>query len=96
MTPPTPLQVLIIISSMLVSTHYLTCARRTGILPFSAAGSGNGVCPSESTREELKSSLQQEIRAQLQNYTQNGEEIPGGIAKRLYINISIKFRFIIK
>jgi hypothetical protein len=37
-----------------------------------AAGSSNqGECPSESVREELRSTICQEIRSQLQNLTRN-------------------------
>ena len=75
MTRLTLLQVLTL-SVMLVSTNYLTSAK-IGIPPVSVAGSSTGVCPSESTKEDLKSTLKQEIRTQLQNYTQNQEQIGG-------------------
>ena len=64
------------LSLILVSTANLAHAQ-SAIPPFSVAGS-NGVCPSQSTREDLKSALQQEIGAQLQNYTQNQEQIGSG------------------
>ena len=70
MTQLTLLKVLEL-SLMLVSTNYryLACAQaNNGIPPTSIAGSGNGMCPGESTRETLKSALQQETRTRIQNY----------------------------
>ena len=47
---------------------------------FSTEGSSNGVCPSDSIREYLRSTLQQEIRIQLQTLTQNrGQDVCIGI-----------------
>ncbi len=79
MTQPTLLQVLALYL-ILASTNYrylAACAQpQSSIPPFSVAGS-NGVCPSEPIRDDLKSAIQQEIRTQLQNYTQNQEQIEG-------------------
>ena len=73
MTKLTPLQILV--SFMLVSINYLSCAQtKATIAPVTLAGSSNGVigaCPSELIREDLRSTLQQEVRTQLQIFTQN-------------------------
>ena len=72
MTKLTLLQILVTL--MLVSTNYLSCAQITAVAPVTLAGSSNGVigaCPSELIREDLRSTLQQEVRTQLKIFTQN-------------------------
>ena len=50
-----------------VNTNYVSCGK-TGI--HVPKFSMEGVCPSESIREDLRSTLHQEVRKQLQNFIQ--------------------------
>ena len=47
---------------------------KIGVPVFNTEGSSNGVCPSESVRDYLRSTLRQEVRTQLQSFAQDQEQ----------------------
>ena len=59
---------------MFASVHTSLCGK-IGVTTFSTEGSSNGVCPSESVRDYLRSTLQQEVRNQLRTQGKLGYTI---------------------
>ena len=50
---------------MFVNANTVLCGK-INVAIFNTEGSSNGVCPSQSVREYLRSTLQQEVRKRLQ------------------------------